>query len=133
MDDPRINPNYRGVKCPGCGEYLPSLITDLCSYCQHKKDAAEIERLTAEVSQLRTVYEAAKKEVDAFDGGYGVTVKHLRKAVAAVSGSPKCPYWAMVDKGRTNYPYEEHWRDCDICQKRDPECTVTRQQVQDDA
>ena len=57
MSDPRINPNYRGVRCPGCGEYLPSMLTDLCSYCQHQKDKATIERLEANNSILREAIE----------------------------------------------------------------------------
>ena len=57
----------------------------------------KISRLTAEVSRYKAVYEAAKKEVDAFDGGYGVTVKHLRKAVAAVSGSQGCDHDWQID------------------------------------
>ncbi len=40
------------------------------------------------LKKLYAVYLAAKREVDAFDGGYGVTVKHLRKAVAAVKEQP---------------------------------------------
>ena len=52
MNDPRVNPNWRGEKCPGCGEYLPSLLTDLCSYCQHQKDKVDIKKLRAMVLEV---------------------------------------------------------------------------------
>lgn len=57
MSDPRIDPNYRGQKCPGCGERLPFLLTELCSYCTHERDQREIERLIAENERLRATLE----------------------------------------------------------------------------
>ena len=129
-------------------------------WCQDAAD--EIERLTAEVSDLHNVYEAARWLTIHMPTGHigGLTEQSkyiaLKDAVAAVSGSPTpphgaaitidddmkirtildnpddssptptCSYWAMVDKGRTNYPYKEHWADCDICRKRDPNCAEYR-------
>lgn len=40
--------------------------------------------------------------------------------------SKQCPYWHARDKNLSSYPYKEHWRDCNICQKRDPACVGKR-------
>jgi len=45
--------------------------------------------------------------------------------VPPVQTIQKCSYWIMREKGRTSYPYKEHWRDCDACQASDPTGTAT--------
>ena len=101
-----------------------------------KVDDSEYELLTAEGARKddRIMYlQVALEELARLGNGdkYGNSDGNMiaRNALAQLkhtestdSGSPApvCSYWAMVDKGRTSYPYEEHWRDCDICQKRDP-------------
>jgi len=42
--------------------------------------------------------------------------------------SRQCFYWSSISKGRSNYPYKEHWRDCDMCQKTDPGATDDQRQ-----
>ena len=56
MSDPRIDPNYRGVKCKGCGEYLPFLFNRLCTHCALEAKDAEIERLRAVVDAAQRLY-----------------------------------------------------------------------------
>lgn len=52
MSDPRIDRNFRGVKCKGCGERYPFLLTDLCGHCVNERAKNEIERLQARVDAL---------------------------------------------------------------------------------
>ena len=52
MSDPRIDPNYRGVKCKGCGEYLPFLFNRLCTHCALEAKDAEIERLRTALEEI---------------------------------------------------------------------------------
>ena len=33
MSDPRIDPNYRGERCPTCNERLPMLFGNQCNHC----------------------------------------------------------------------------------------------------
>ena len=54
MSDPRIDPNYRGVKCKGCGEYLPFLFNRLCTHCALEAKDAEIERLRAALDEIES-------------------------------------------------------------------------------
>lgn len=46
------DPNYRGVKCKGCGEYLPFLFNRLCTHCALEAKDAEIERLRAALKRI---------------------------------------------------------------------------------
>ena len=48
MSDPRIDRNWRGLKCNACGEYLPSLFGDICTYCTIKDKDKRIAELEAE-------------------------------------------------------------------------------------
>mgnify|MGYP006953446965 FL=1 len=79
MTDPRINPNYRGIKCKGCGEYLPFMLTDLCAACTHERDQNSIERLQAEVERLR---KALQKIIDEDDSYYLTATVIAEKALA---------------------------------------------------
>ncbi len=60
MSDPRIDPNYRGVKCKGCGEYLPFLFNRLCTHCALEAKDAEIERLRGALERIAELYYPAE-------------------------------------------------------------------------
>jgi hypothetical protein len=64
MSDPRIDPNYRGVKCKGCGEYLPFLFNRLCTHCALEAKDAEIERLKAELFTMRNVFHQQDAKIE---------------------------------------------------------------------
>ena len=48
------DPNYRGVKCADCGEYLPFLFDRTCTYCTMQKKDRRIAELEAQVHSNQT-------------------------------------------------------------------------------
>lgn len=64
-------------------EQLQNRYRKLAGSLSYQKEGRTI-NVAERLELLEVVFEVAKREVDAFDGGYGVTVKHLRKPIAAV-------------------------------------------------
>ena len=49
------DPNYRGVKCADCGEYLPFLFDRTCTYCTMQKKDRRIAELEAERDHYKEI------------------------------------------------------------------------------
>ena len=82
MSEDKLNPDYRGEKCPTCGERVPWLFERQCSACnalELKRAKATIERL---IVRLNALADAANMFVDF--GTNGPEVKsQIEMALAA--------------------------------------------------
>lgn len=88
---------------------------------QREQDhAAEVEQKTDALKRIREAYFVGNNGAAA-DAMYEIAFEMTTTA----ADKQKCSYWIMRQKGRTNYPYGEHWRDCDACQASDPTGTAT--------